>query len=460
MKPTLKPPRAVYDVLIRLVLGLFVASLVHPAQAEPLPRHARDFLARYCYECHGPKQREAEIDFSRFGTEEDVIAHHEHWRTAARLIESREMPSEKAARQPSDAERARMLQWIRDLMRTFAEQNDGDPGVVPPRRLTAAEYQYCIEDITGAKIRCTSELPPDLTGQAGFTNTASQQGLTPGHLATYLRAAKHVSRRAVLVPSEGLVFRDRVLEGSGITPFAESLRNKLEEKYQRILSRTHKRQGQDLNLLNEGPYALGAAFFTVWQFRHREQFDAKDLTTLANDNGVDPRYAQWILEQLEQETDSQWVRQIVLEPLQKLPAPQEENIETVRNRCDEIAAGIANTINSVFKTYCHNTYQPDGPDGAVFSLNNVALLRPEDMIRLKEKSSKKGVPRLYVALGDGGIPQKDVFVKLQFKRYTDFAETLSKRYGWEQLDDHTIRVPVPALFEITQASGEPFEVGI
>ena len=49
-----------------------------------------------------------------------------------------------------------------------ARKNDGDPGTVLARRLSNAEYDYTIRDLTGVDIRPAQEFPVDPANQAGF----------------------------------------------------------------------------------------------------------------------------------------------------------------------------------------------------------------------------------------------------------------------------------------------------
>ena len=47
-------------------------------------------------------------------------------------------------------------------------KNAGDPGIVLARRLSNAEYDYTIRDLTGVDIQPTREFPADPSNTAGF----------------------------------------------------------------------------------------------------------------------------------------------------------------------------------------------------------------------------------------------------------------------------------------------------
>ncbi len=57
------------------------------------------------------------------------------------------------AKQPDEAARRQVIDWIDATWKSEARRNDGDPGPVLARRLSNAEYNYTIHDLTGVDIR-------------------------------------------------------------------------------------------------------------------------------------------------------------------------------------------------------------------------------------------------------------------------------------------------------------------
>src|SRR5262249_28570658 len=86
-----------------------------------------------------------------------------------------------------------------------ARQHDGDPGVVLARRLSNAEYNYTIHDLTGVDMRPAREFPVDPANQAGFDNSGESLAMTPALLNKYLLAARDVADHMFLSAS-GLAF--------------------------------------------------------------------------------------------------------------------------------------------------------------------------------------------------------------------------------------------------------------
>ena len=80
-------------------------------------------------------------------------------------LEGGDMPPDEAKKKPTPRERESVVGWIRAFRALEAERNAGDPGVVPIRRLSNAEYNYTVRDLTGVDIRPAREFPVD--GAAG-----------------------------------------------------------------------------------------------------------------------------------------------------------------------------------------------------------------------------------------------------------------------------------------------------
>src|SRR5262249_40391526 len=77
----------------------------------------------------------------------------------------------------------------------------GDPGHVPLRRLSNAEYDRTVRDLTGVDLRPTREFPADGAGGEGVTNAAEAlSDVSPALLGKYLNAAKSTSAHAGLPP--------------------------------------------------------------------------------------------------------------------------------------------------------------------------------------------------------------------------------------------------------------------
>ena len=165
----------------------------------------KPFLERYCFSCHGPKKQAASLDLSRDLTVPGIVKNAQQWELVLERLHASEMPPEDAKLRPEAKERTEAIEWIRDVRAREAERNAGDPGTVLARRLSNAEYDNSIRDLTGIDIRPTREFPVDPANQSGFDNSGESLAMSPALLKKYLAAARHIADHIVLKP-EGFVF--------------------------------------------------------------------------------------------------------------------------------------------------------------------------------------------------------------------------------------------------------------
>ena len=106
------------------------------------------------------------------------------------------MPPEKARQQPDEAgaRPGRRLDPRPPPARGGAKR--GRPGPVLARRLSNAEYDYTVRDLTGVDIRPTREFPVDPANEAGFDNSGESLVMSPALLKKYLDAARAVADHA------------------------------------------------------------------------------------------------------------------------------------------------------------------------------------------------------------------------------------------------------------------------
>ncbi len=165
----------------------------------------RPFLERYCFECHDAKTHKGKLDLTQYREGTQVTRDAEQWKLVLTALDSAEMPPDEAKSQPAREERAAMVLWLRDLLTVEAARNAGDPGAVHARRLSSAEYDHTIRDLTGVDLRPTREFPVDPANESGFDNSSESLVMSPGLLKKYLDAARMVADHLVIKP-DGLAF--------------------------------------------------------------------------------------------------------------------------------------------------------------------------------------------------------------------------------------------------------------
>ncbi len=200
-------------------LLLLPSAHVASQSNDDFSRIVRPFLQRFCLECHSTQRKKGSLDLEQFTSVEAVRKEIKRWQQVLELVESGEMPPEGQP-QPASKEKQEFLRWLNEWINQEARQRAGDPGHVPLRRLSNAEYDQTIADLTGIAFHPAREFPADGAAGEGFTNAAEAlSDMSPTMLDKYLKAAKNLSEHVVLLPggfrfSSGKTRRDWTDESS------------------------------------------------------------------------------------------------------------------------------------------------------------------------------------------------------------------------------------------------------
>jgi Protein of unknown function (DUF1592)/Protein of unknown function (DUF1588)/Protein of unknown function (DUF1587)/Protein of unknown function (DUF1595)/Protein of unknown function (DUF1585) len=116
-------------------------------------------------------------------------------------LKAGEMPPSQSRQHPTAAQRQSVIDWIETVSAEDARRHPNDPGIVLARRLSNAEYDYTIHDLTGVDIRPTKEFPVDPANQAGFDNSGESLAMSPALVKKYLDAARVVADHILFLPS-------------------------------------------------------------------------------------------------------------------------------------------------------------------------------------------------------------------------------------------------------------------
>jgi hypothetical protein len=156
-----------------------------------------------------------------------------------------------------------------------ARRHPDDPGIVLARRLSNAEYDYTVRDLTGVDIRPTKEFPVDPANQAGFDNSGESLAMSPGLVTKYLDAARRVADHVVFLP-----------HGLSFAPYPV-VTEEDRDKYgvTRVVD-FYTRQRLD--------YA--DYFLAAWRYRHRAALGRAQATLpdVAKDARISPKYLEKI----------------------------------------------------------------------------------------------------------------------------------------------------------------------
>jgi hypothetical protein len=243
------------------------------------------FLRTYCLDCHGHDEPEAKLDLSTYSSAMAIARDHQIWAIVRDRLEAAEMPPSDSEPQPESSTRQAVIDWIKAAREFEATRNAGDPGPVLARRLSNAEYNYSIRDLTGVDIRPTSTFPVDPANEAGFDNSGESLAMSPALLNKYLGAARQVVEHLVLTP-DGIAFAPHPV-----------VTNTDRDKYcvKRIVQ-----------FYNQQSTDLADYFYAAWRFRHRFETSPADgsIDNIARQNGVSAKYLTTVLSVLDDPKDA------------------------------------------------------------------------------------------------------------------------------------------------------------
>jgi hypothetical protein len=288
---------------VRVLVGISVIPCLYGADsaAAELDRKftqtVKPFLTSYCIACHSGASAAAQLDLRSYTTVASVTADYPHWNLLMEKLAAGEMPPKTVKQPPAEARQA-VIAWVKSVRANEAVKHAGDPGIVLARRLSNAEYNYTIRDLTGQDLRPAREFPVDPANTAGFDNSGESLTMSPALLNKYLQAARSVADNMVLTP-DGFDFAPHPM-------LVETDR----EKYaiQRIVD-FYARQPTD--------YA--EYFLAAWRYQHRAALGKTGATlqSTAAESNVSPKYLPLVWDLL-QEPDNKAQKEVG--PIRKLQA--------------------------------------------------------------------------------------------------------------------------------------------
>lgn len=278
-----------------------LALLAAPARAaDPFQDKVKPFLTEYCVKCHTADKKGGELDLTRYDTSAKILDDFRQWEHVITFLK-KEMPPPKS-KQPSAELRAEMVATIEKVLKAEARKLAGDPGVVPPRRLTNAEYDYTVSDLIGHPISPAKSFPVDPASGEGFNNTGEALTMSPALFKKYLAAAENVAEHAVLT-TEGLRFAPH----PAVT-FADR-----QKFYETQIIKFYERHAVE-------PDKVLAA---LWAFKHRPvKREGVMVESWARERGVSPKYARLLWDALEGKDEDKHFVAWLRERWNKFPAPK------------------------------------------------------------------------------------------------------------------------------------------
>ncbi len=275
----------------------------------------RPYVTKYCVGCHSGQTAAAQFDLKAYTTMDMVTQEYPRWALVMERLAAKEMPPKPLPAPPADASQ-HVIDWIQAVRAEQVKKSAGDPGLVLARRLSNAEYNYTIRDLTGHDMQVTREFPIDPANPAGFDNSGESLTMSPALLNKYLQAARGVADHMVLAP-DAIDFAPHPM-------LAETDR----EKYavQRILK-----------FYSQQPTNYADYFQAAWRFRHRAALGkpSSTLAAIAADAKLSPKYLPLVWRILE-EKDAVGPIATLQKMWQSLPTPGANQPDALRAKCVEM----------------------------------------------------------------------------------------------------------------------------
>ncbi len=287
----------------------------------------KPFLETYCVTCHGRDETKADLkltysslsallnDGSRLG---DVLD----------LLESEEMPPDRAKRQPSAAERQTAVSWFGTVLADETRRHAGDPGVVLARRLSNSEYDYTVRDLTGRDLRPTREFPVDPSNIAGFDNSGESLVMSPALLNKYLKVAREVADHLYLRPDDFAFAPHPMLVETDRDKFC----------VQQIIDLYHR---QDTDYADY--------FLAAWRYKHRSALGQKgtSLADIAAHEKISAKYLATVWSVLNESREKFGPLAKLQEFWRKLPPPVKNQPDIAREGCEQMRSYVTQVRKKV-----------------------------------------------------------------------------------------------------------------
>jgi hypothetical protein len=354
-----------------MALGLFAAaSSLHAASdwkaIEPM-------LAAKCYECHNADKMKGDVDLKQFAADPKLAAEFEIWTKVKDTIDNGDMPPRKA-KQLTSEEKAGITGWVQQSLDVLAEAKSGDPGPVTMRRLTNAEYDYTLRDLTGRDYSLAKEFQTDGGGGEGFTNTGDVLFMSPSAIDKYFAAARKLADCASIMPGTGIVFHPQRIGLRGPEQVKAQAQQGLYVWYQQKAAPHLPKDDQPMR---EGDYMLAC-----WKHKHAKT----PLDQLAKDMKLSIHFlSNWWNLVNSVEPKSRYL-DLVRVPWRELPADEKTALERIK----AIEADRLSWNNPKHPGSGVQRQQQDA-DG----------IRPYNM-----QTSVKDKPRIQLCIGDTGDGNK------------------------------------------------------
>lgn len=233
------------------------------------------FLDDYCLNCHDDSLHRGDVILSELGAQ-TLVQDAAVWQKLAEQVSHRTMPPADR-KQPSEDERLKISAWIQSQLTTTFAAMPKQPGPALTRRLTAAEFDRTVRDLTGLDLKPARYFPSDGGGGEGFSNNASTLFVSPLLMEKIVAASQEIADHAVVSWSQGLAFSNNLLKSPDRTRFSEAWMDLLQQR----------------GVFTEDKGRLAKYLELMWLFDYQSRKNRKlTLETFAAEHQIEPVFLQ------------------------------------------------------------------------------------------------------------------------------------------------------------------------
>ncbi len=337
-----------------------------------------------CYECHNEKKTKGDIDLKKLDADPQVAKQFDIWVKVKDTIDNGDMPPPKA-HQMTEKEHEALVGWVTGELDALAMKQAGDPGPVTMRRLTNAEYDYTVRDLTGQDFGFGKEFTTDGGGGEGFSNTGDVLFISPAQLDKYFGAARKIADQASILPGTGVQFQSARVGLRGAEQWKGQAERSLYIWYQKKAAPLLPKDEDDLR---EADYMLAC-----WKWKHKDKTGAQSLEQLAKEMKLNTAFLNnWWTMLNKTEPKSRFLDLTRL-PWQQLPAPDAAKPK-------EVPAAVMASLKAneeQRKAWYYKDPKKPGSGHVQRQQQDADALRPYPV-----QGSTKGKPVVHLCIGDDG----------------------------------------------------------
>lgn len=167
------------------------------ADLETFKSSIEPLLKQYCYDCHGPDEKEGNVQVSALDPDLLRGGDTDWWTEVFAAVTKGEMPPPDQY-EMGDAERRQIVNWLSSQLEAASVLRRQSGSHSAFRRLTRYEYNYALQDLLGLPWDFAKDLPPEPHSEEGFENSSELLHLSVSQFETYHRLARQALDRATV----------------------------------------------------------------------------------------------------------------------------------------------------------------------------------------------------------------------------------------------------------------------